>query len=61
MGVQPDHQVDDLTVHLLGRFRKADLEAVADMIDRAAEAVRVMVQESLQQAMNRYNQRQPSP
>jgi len=61
MGVQPDHQVDDLTAHLLGRFRKVDLETVADMIDRAAEAVRVMVQESLQQAMNRYNQRQPSP
>ena len=61
MGVQPDHRVDDLTAHLLGRFRKVDLETVADMIDRAAEAVRVMVQESLQQAMNRYNQRQPSP
>jgi len=61
MGVQPDHQVDDLTVHLLGRFRKADLEAVADMIDRAAEAVKVIVQESVQQAMNRYNQRLPSP
>jgi len=61
MGVQPDHRVDDLTAHLLGRFRKVDLETVADMIDRTAEAVRVMVQESLQQAMNRYNQRQPSP
>ena len=61
MGVQPDHRVDDLTAHLLGRFRKADLETVADMIDRAAEAARVIVQESLQQAMNRYNPRQASP
>ena len=61
MGVQPDHRVDDLSAHLLGRFRKVDLELVADMIDRAAEAVEVIVQESLQQAMNRYNQRQPSP
>jgi peptidyl-tRNA hydrolase, PTH1 family len=61
MGVQPDYQVDDLTTHLLGRFRKADLETVADMINRAAEAVRVIVRDSLQQAMNRYNQRQPSP
>ena len=61
MGVQPDHRVDDLSAHLLGRFRKVDLETVADMIDRAAEAVRVIVRESLQQAMNRYNQRQPSP
>jgi len=31
------------------------------MIDRAAEAVKVIVQESVQQAMNRYNQRLPSP
>jgi len=61
MGVQPDHRVADLTAHLLGRFRRADLETVADMIDRAAGAVTVIVQESLQQAMNRYNQRQPSP
>jgi len=61
MGVQPDHRVDDLTAHLLGRFRKADLETVVDMINRAAEAVRVIVRESLQQAMNRYNQWQPSP
>ena len=61
MGVQPDHRVDDLTAHLLGRFRSADLEMVVDMINRAAEAVTVIVRESLQQAMNRYNQRQPSP
>ena len=60
MGVQPDHRVDDLTAHLLGRFRSADLEMVVDMINRAAEAVTVIVRESLQQAMNRYNQRQPS-
>jgi PTH1 family peptidyl-tRNA hydrolase len=61
MGVQPDHRVDDLTAHLLGRFRSADLGMVVDMINRAAEAVTVIVRESLQQAMNRYNQRQPSP
>jgi len=61
MGVQPDHRVDDLAAYLLGRFRKVDLEVVADVIDRAAEAVRGIVQGSLQQAMNRYNQRQPSP
>jgi peptidyl-tRNA hydrolase, PTH1 family len=61
MGVQPDHRVDDLTAHLLSPFQKVDLEVVVDMIDRAAEAVSVIVQESLQQAMNRYNQRRPSP
>ena len=61
MGVQPDHPVGDLTAHLLGQFRKADLERVADMIGRAAEAVQVIVQEGLEKAMNRYNQRKSSP
>jgi peptidyl-tRNA hydrolase, PTH1 family len=61
MGVQPDHRVDDLAAYLLGRFRKVDLEVVADMIDRAAEAVKAIVQGSLQQAMNCYNQWNPLP
>jgi len=60
MGVQPDHPVGDLAAHLLSRFRKTDLETVAEMIERAAEAVRVIVQEGVEKAMNRYNLRKPS-
>ena len=60
MGVQPNHPVGDLTVHLLGRFRKADLETVVETVDRAVEAVSMIVQEGLEKAMNRYNQRKPS-
>ncbi len=61
MGVQPDHPVGDLTAYLLRQFRKADIETVADVIDRAADAVVTILKEGLQRAMNACNQRKPSP
>lgn len=55
MGVKPDHPVHDLSAYVLGRFRKADLETVAGMIDLTAEAASCMVREGTETAMNRYN------
>lgn len=55
MGVKPDHPVSDLSAHVLGRFRKADLETVAAMVDLAAEAAGVLIREGIETAMNRYN------
>ena len=60
MGVKPDRPVEDLAAYVLGRFRKADLEAAANMIERAAESVAVMLREDIQTAMNRYNGREAS-
>ncbi|HEX5483943.1 MAG TPA: aminoacyl-tRNA hydrolase [Terriglobia bacterium] len=57
MGVQPEHPVADLAGYVLGPFRKADLETVAEMVDRAAEAVGVIIQDGVGAAMNRYNRR----
>ena len=57
MGVKPEHPVEDLSSYVLARFRKADLESVADMIERCAEAVRVILREGPQKAMNLYNRR----
>ncbi|HEV2177931.1 MAG TPA: aminoacyl-tRNA hydrolase [Terriglobia bacterium] len=57
MGVQPDRPSSDLASHVLGRFRKADLEAVAEMVDLAAEAAGMVVREGVEKAMNRYNRR----
>ncbi len=57
MGVQPEHPVSDRAAYVLGRFRQADLEAVAELVDRAAEAVGVIVHEGVQPAMNRFNRR----
>jgi len=60
MGIRPDHPVEDLIAYVLGRFRKADLEAVAEMIERAAAAVRVILREGIQPAMDRFNRRATS-
>jgi PTH1 family peptidyl-tRNA hydrolase len=57
MGVRPDEPIQDMVSHLLGRFRAADLETVAEMLDRACEAVHVLLREGSQKAMNRFNRR----
>ncbi|MGH9325851.1 MAG: aminoacyl-tRNA hydrolase [Terriglobia bacterium] len=57
MGVRPDRPVSDLTGYVLGRFHKAEIEAVATMVERAAEAVEVILREGTAAAMNRYNRR----
>ncbi|MGH9354908.1 MAG: aminoacyl-tRNA hydrolase [Terriglobia bacterium] len=56
MGVQADGAAGDRAEYVLSRFRKADLESVADMVERAADAIMVMLRESIQTAMNRFNQ-----
>ena len=57
LGIQPDHLVENLIGYVLGRFRKSDLESVAEMTERAAEAVHVVLREGIQPAMNRFNRR----
>ena len=58
MGIQPlDHPVEDRASYVLARLRKSDLEAVADLVDRAAEAVRVILRDGTQKAMNLFNRR----
>ena len=61
MGVQPvGRRVEDLASHVLGRFRRSDLETVAEMLDQATEAVRIILKEGISRAMNRFNRRVPS-
>ncbi len=57
MGAQPDRPTEDRVSYVLGRFRKADLETVAAMVDRSSEAVHIILKEGVQKAMNRFNRR----
>ena len=57
MGVKPDRMVEDLVSFVLGPFRKSDLENVSEMLDRSTEAVRTILREGCQKAMNRFNRR----
>jgi peptidyl-tRNA hydrolase, PTH1 family len=52
----PGRMVD----HVLGKFKPQEREAVADAIERAADAVEMALAEGFEKAMNRYNQDLPS-
>jgi PTH1 family peptidyl-tRNA hydrolase len=57
MGVGPDREVEDYVSYLLKPFRPAEKKLVAEMVDLAGEAVRVIILEGVQKAMNRFNRR----
>jgi PTH1 family peptidyl-tRNA hydrolase len=61
MGAEPEHEWSDLSSYVLGAFRKADLKIAVEMLDRACEAVRVILKEGIPVAMNRFNQRVQPP
>ena len=57
MGVAPDRKVEDGRGYLLSPLRKAQLEAVSEMLDLAADAVEVILKEGPAAAMNRFNRK----
>ena len=59
MGVQPEWPVEDYVSYLLRPFRPAETKLVAETLELAAEAVRVILSEGVQKAMNRFNRRVP--
>jgi peptidyl-tRNA hydrolase, PTH1 family len=61
MGVGPDHPVSDLAAYVLRPMRKNELEDAAPMIDQAAEAVEMILNEGVASAMNRFNRRAAPP
>ena len=58
IGVAPDHKVEDGKGYLLSPFRKAQLAAVDEMLDAAAEAVKAILTEGAAAAMNRFNRKE---
>ena len=61
MGARPDRQMEDYVSYLLGPFPPAEMASVGEMLDQAGEAVRVVLSEGVQTAMNRFNRRVSSP
>jgi PTH1 family peptidyl-tRNA hydrolase len=60
MGVRPERPVKDRVSYVLGKIRKEDLETAAEMIDRSVEAVRTVLREGPEKAMNQFNRRTES-
>ncbi len=61
LGVRPDRQVEDYVSYLLSPFRPAEMASVEEVLNQASEAVRVILSEGVQKAMNRFNRRVPTP
>jgi peptidyl-tRNA hydrolase, PTH1 family len=57
MGVGEKPQGYDLADYVLGHFAKEEQKVLEDSIERAAEAVELMMSEGADAAMNRYNQK----
>jgi len=57
VGIAPDHAVRDGARYVLGQFKKSQYRQLDEMLDRAAEAVEVIVQEGAGPAMNRFNRK----
>jgi PTH1 family peptidyl-tRNA hydrolase len=61
MGVRPERPVEDYVSYLLKPFRSAEAKSVDEALDLTVDAIRVVVSEGVQKAMNRFNRRVPPP
>lgn len=59
IGVAPEWPVEDYVSYLLKPFGRAQSKLMAETLDEVGEAVRVILSEGLQKAMNRFNRRVP--
>ncbi len=57
MGVQPADMKGDLKEYVLRQIRRDEEDIVAEEIEQGAEAVKLMLAEGTQAAMNRFNRR----
>ena len=60
LGCGPDHPLSSRREHVLRPMRKAELEAAAEMIEEAGNAVETILQEGIDAAMNKFNRRKPT-
>jgi PTH1 family peptidyl-tRNA hydrolase len=57
LGIAPAHAVRDSAAYVLSPFKKAQHKAIDELLDSAAEAVKVILAEGAGKAMNRFNRR----
>jgi len=57
MGVKPDHPVSDLASFVLSKIPKRDHKTLEGVLDRAADAIEVVLGEGVERAMQRFNER----
>ena len=57
LGVRPDHPVDDLASFVLSTMPKRDRETLDHALDRAADAIEMVLTEGVERAMASFNER----
>jgi peptidyl-tRNA hydrolase, PTH1 family len=57
LGIAPERKIRDGVKYVLTAFRKAQLKTIDELLDRAAEAVSVILTEGPAAAMNRFNRK----
>lgn len=57
LGVKPDHPLDDLKSFVLSSIPRRDRAALEEMLDRAADAIEVVLTEGVERAMALFNER----
>ena len=57
LGVKPNHPVSDLSSFVLSPIPKRDRDTLDQMLDRAADAVEVILTEGVERAMALFNER----
>ena len=55
IGIGPQPEKMDSTAFVLGKFNQSEENELAAVLDRAAQAVGVAVEDGVDAAMNRYN------
>lgn len=61
LGVQPEEFRGDVKEYVLRQIRRDEEDLAAEEIEQGAEALKVIVAEGIQSAMNRFNRRVPPP
>jgi PTH1 family peptidyl-tRNA hydrolase len=57
VGIKPDHKVASLSDFVLSRISKREMELIDAALDRAADAVEVLIAEGAERAMSLFNER----
>ena len=57
MGVGPDHPVGDGAKYVLSQFKKSQYPVIDQVLDTAFDAVKIILAEGVQAAMNRFNRK----
>src|SRR5271167_3255148 len=61
LGCAPDHPVSSRKEYVLRPMKKPELEAAAEMLGEAGDAVEMILSEGIDAAMNQYNRRKLPP